>query len=82
MILFTKEKIGVIFFIRKKTIPGGGPRGGLAKDHRKYVFFSEPFPYEVFFYDFTSRLETSKFQEVKISRAPFLSEGPGEAGMV
>ena len=27
------------FFIRKKTIPGGGPRGGLAKDHKKYVFF-------------------------------------------
>ena len=29
------------FFIRKKTIPGGGggTRGGLAKDHKKYVFF-------------------------------------------
>ena len=33
-------KIGVIFFVRKKTIPGGGgPRGGLAKDHKKYGFF-------------------------------------------
>ena len=33
--------MGVNFFIRKKTIPGGrgGPRGGLAKDHKKYVFF-------------------------------------------
>ena len=40
MILFSKEKIGVIFFIRKKTIRGGGgPGGGLAKDHKKYVFF-------------------------------------------
>ena len=38
--------MGVNFFIRKKTIPGGGggPRGGLAKDHKKYVFFSDPFP--------------------------------------
>ena len=42
MILFPKEKIGEIFFIRKKTIPGGGPRGGLAKDRKKYVFFWNP----------------------------------------
>ena len=32
--------MGVNCFIRKKTIPGGGPRGGLAKDHKKYGFFS------------------------------------------
>ena len=32
--------MGVNFFVRKKIIPGGegGPRGGLAKDHKKYVF--------------------------------------------
>ena len=46
MILFPKEKIGVIFFIRKNTIPGGAgggdPGGGLAKDHKKYVFFRTP----------------------------------------
>ena len=40
--LIPERKIGVIFFIRKKTIPGGGPRGGLAKDHKKYVFFWDP----------------------------------------
>ena len=35
----SKKKMGEHFFIRKKTIPGG-PRGGLAKDHKKYrVFF-------------------------------------------
>ena len=38
------KKMGVNSFIRKKTIPGGGPRGGLAKDHKKYGFFSDPFP--------------------------------------
>ena len=34
----------VIFVIRKKTIPWRvwGPRGGLAKDHKKYVFFRTP----------------------------------------
>ena len=41
--------MGVNFFIRKKTIPGGGgagggPRGGLAKDHKKYGFFSGTLP--------------------------------------
>ena len=36
--------MGVNFFIRKKAIRGG-PRGGLAKDHKKYGFFSAPFPY-------------------------------------
>ena len=42
----SKKKMGVNFFIRKKTIPGGGgPRGGLAKNHKKYVFFPEPFPW-------------------------------------
>ena len=35
----SQKKMGVNFFIRKKTIRGGGPRGGLAKDHKKYVFF-------------------------------------------
>ena len=48
MVLFSKEKMGVNFYIRKKTIPGGegGSEGGMAKDHEKYVFFSSaPFPY-------------------------------------
>ena len=37
------------FFIRKKTIPmgGGGPRGSLAKDHKKYVFFFGTLPLNV-----------------------------------
>ena len=47
--LISKRKNRGNFFIHKKTIPGlgggwGGPRGGLAKDHKKYVFFPAPFP--------------------------------------
>ena len=43
MILFPKEKIGVIFFIRKKTIPGGGGGvrgGGWQKTIKNTGFFS------------------------------------------
>ena len=44
--LISERKIGVIFFIRKKTIPGGGARGGVwQKTIKNTVFFSEPFPY-------------------------------------
>ena len=43
MILFPKEKIGVIFFIRKKTIPRGGVRGGVwQKTIKNTVFFRNP----------------------------------------
>ena len=43
--LISKRKNRGNFFIRKKTIPGGGgPRGGLAKDHKKYGFFFGPLP--------------------------------------
>ena len=47
VILFPKEKIGVIFLSVK--IPyRGGPRGGLAKDHKKYGFFFGTFPLDTF----------------------------------
>ena len=46
--LISERKNRGNFFIRKKTIPGvggeGGPRVGLAKDHKKYVFFLNPSP--------------------------------------
>ena len=45
--LISKRKNRGNFFIRKKTIPGGrggGPRGGLAKDHKKYGFFFGTLP--------------------------------------
>ena len=44
MILFPKEKIGVIFFIRKKTIRGGGVRGGVWQKTMKKAFFLALFP--------------------------------------
>ena len=41
-----QKKMGVNFFIRKKTIPGGGVRGGVwQKTIRNTFFFLEPFPY-------------------------------------
>ena len=41
--LISERKNRGNFQIYKKTIPGGGgPRGGLAKDRKKYVFFWNP----------------------------------------
>ena len=46
MILFPKEKIGVIFLLVKRPYQGGGVRGGVWKKTIKNTFFfSEPFPY-------------------------------------
>ena len=42
--LISKKKLGVNFFIGKMTKPGGGgPGGGLAKDHTfSHIFFLNP----------------------------------------
>ena len=46
MILFLKQKMGVNFHIRKKTIPGGGggAGGGGEKDHKNSGFVSGTLP--------------------------------------
>ena len=42
--LISERKTGVIFFIRKKTIPGGGVRGGVWQKTIKNTFFFGTLP--------------------------------------
>ena len=45
VVLYPKEKLGVNFYIPKKTIPGvGGSEGRMVKDYKFPDFFPAPFP--------------------------------------
>ena len=44
MVLYPKDKIGLEFYIPKKTIRGGGAEVSMVKDHKFPDFFSGPLP--------------------------------------